>query len=941
MSDTDSFNYNLFPKTTPANARVECLGVTFENDAARRAYFLEKLREKLQNPEFHKIEGFPIGTDDDILALSDPPYYTACPNPFLEDFIRVYGKPYDPSVPYHKEPFAADVSEGKSDPIYNAHSYHTKVPHKAIMRYILHYTQPGDVVLDGFSGTGMTGVAAQLCGDRKMVSSLGYHVDTEGKIFGDDHVYIGQAEEPPFSRVGVRYAILNDLSPAATFIASNYNSPIDLDEFDKEAWRILTAVEKECGWMYETLHKDNLTKGRILEVIWSDVFICPVCTNEIIFWNVAIDKETGEVKDSFNCSTCSARLTKRNLDRSKLSVHDEVTGNVLQVGKQIPVLINYLVNGKKYEKEPDADDIQVLEKINSSPIPYVYPTTRIDKDIDIWYERDYRSLGIYSVDKFYTKRNIWILAALWDKVKNSSTPRLQRFFMFAITSMQVNLSRMNRWRPNVSFPYNPLSGTLYIGSLPVEANVLVGISNKVKRLGKIFTDLHITGDFIESTQSLTGFHDVPSNSVDYIFTDPPFGSNIIYSDLSIIWESWLELFTNTDHEAVVHRRKKTNPSKLENYSKLMATSFSRLYDVLKPGRWMTVEFHNSKNSVWVAIQEALEQAGFVIADVRTLDKQQGSFKQLTSSGAVKQDLIISAYKPNGGLEKRFNLEAGTEAGAWDFVRTHLGQLPVFVSQGAQVQYVVERQNYLLYDRMVAFHVQRNKTVPLSAGEFYAGLAQRFAERDSMYFLPDQVVEYDKKRLLAREVQQIPLIVVNEADAIQWLRQVLTSKPQTYSDLYPQFVNQLQTINKHEKLPELSQLLEQNFLRYDGVGDVPSQIHAYLSANFKELRSLPKEYPSLRQKAKDRWYVPDPNKSADLEKVREKALLKEFDEYRSFTGRELKQFRLEAVRVGFRKAWQDKDYPTIIKVSQKIPEDVLQEDPKLMMWYDQALTRSGK
>ena len=121
------------------------------------------------DPEFRKIEGFPIGEDEDILALSDPPYYTACPNPF----IKHYGKPYDPNVPYSKEPFATDVSEGKNDPIYNAHSYHTKVRHKAIMRYILHYTEPGDVVFDGFCGTGMTGVAAQLCGDRKTVESLG------------------------------------------------------------------------------------------------------------------------------------------------------------------------------------------------------------------------------------------------------------------------------------------------------------------------------------------------------------------------------------------------------------------------------------------------------------------------------------------------------------------------------------------------------------------------------------------------------------------------------------------------------------------------------------------------------------------------------------------------------------------------------------------------
>src|SRR5581483_11657717 len=81
-----------------------------------------------------QIEGFPIATDEAIIALSDPPHYTACPNPFLTDFIAEHGKPYDAaSDDYHREPFAADVSEGKNDPIYNAHSYHTKVPHKAIM----------------------------------------------------------------------------------------------------------------------------------------------------------------------------------------------------------------------------------------------------------------------------------------------------------------------------------------------------------------------------------------------------------------------------------------------------------------------------------------------------------------------------------------------------------------------------------------------------------------------------------------------------------------------------------------------------------------------------------------------------------------------------------------------------------------------------------------
>jgi hypothetical protein len=452
--------------------------------------------------------------------------------------------------------------------------------------------------------------------------------------------------------------------------------------------------------------------------------------------------------------------------------------------------------------------------------------------------------------------------------------------------------------------------------------------------------------------------DLPNNCIDYIFTDPPFGENIYYADLNFLVESWHRVLTNATPEAIVDKAKKKG---LPEYQQLMQQCFAEYCRVLKPGRWMTVVFHNSRNAVWNAIQEAMLAAGFVVADVRTLDKKQGSYRQVTST-AVKQDLVISAYKPNGGLEERFRLEAGTEQGVWDFVRTHLKQLPVFVSKNGQAEVIAERQNYLLFDRMVAFHVQRGVTVPLSAAEFYAGLAQRFPERDGMYFLPEQVAEYDKKRLKVKEVLQLQLFVTDEASAIQWLKQQLTKKPQTFQELHPQFLKEIGGWQKHEKPLELSELLEQNFLRYDGKESIPAQIVSWLKQS-EEMRKIIQEelaaghvreesgvlYFSflspqsslLITRSKDRWYVPDPKKAGDLEKLRERALLREFEEYRESKQKRLKVFRLEAVRAGFKKAWQERDYATIIAVARKIPENVLQEDPKLLMWYDQALTRSGE
>lgn len=935
------------PSSTYNSGPVTCLGLSFPSDEERRNYFLNILREKLKDPEFRKIEGFPIGTDEDILALSDPPYYTACPNPFIDDFIKHYGKPYDPNVPYSREPFAADVSEGKNDPIYNAHSYHTKVPHKAIMRYILHYTEPGDIVFDGFCGTGMTGVAAQMCGNKAEVESLGYRVDKDGTVLKQELDENGKPVWQPFSKLGARQAVLNDLSPAATFISYNYNTPVDVQAFEREAKRILKEVEAECGWMYRTLSSGSSAEwaekiracksaeevralvnsksarfGTINYTVWSDVFVCPDCTREVVFWEAAVDKEAGKVQDEFPCPHCGAMLTKRHIERAWVTKYDSAIRETIRQAKQVPVLINYSVGKQRLEKKPDAFDLALIEKIEQLEIPYWFPTDAIPKGDKTG---EPLRIGITHVHHFYTKRNLWVLNTFVQK----SHRGLNRALWVA-TACSEGSSRLNRERP-YGLP-SKLSGTLYVSSMVREINTIAFLERKTEK----YQSLGVGHPVIISSQSTTLIKST-DNFIDYIFTDPPFGGNLMYSELNFLWEAWLKVFTNNKPEAIEN---KVQGKGLAEYQKLMTQCFKEYYLVLKPGRWMTVEFHNSQNSVWNAIQEGLQAAGFVIADVRTLDKQQGSFNQVTQAGAVKQDIIISCYKTTSELEDHFKLEAGTEDGVWDFVRTHLKQLPIFVSKDGQAELIAERQNYLIFDRMVAFHVQRGVTIPISASEFYAGLDQRFSERDGMYFLPEQVAEYDRKRMTVREVLELDLFVTDESSAIQWLKQQLLKKPQTFQELHPQFLREIGGWQRHEKPLELKELLEQNFLSYDGNGEVPNQIHSYLSSNFKELRNLPKDDEHLRAKAKDRWYVPDPNKASDLEKLREKSLLKEFEEYRTSNQRRLTVFRIEAVRAGFKKAWQERDYATIISVANKIPENVLQEDPKLIMWYDQAVTRLG-
>lgn len=837
------------------------------------------------------IEGFPIATDEAIIELSDAPYYTACPNPFIEEFIAENGTPYDEETDeYHREPFAFDVSEGKGDIIYGAHNYHTKVPYKAIMRYILHYTEPGDIVFDGFCGTGMTGVAAQMCG-----ADLG-----ELKLI--------LQKEVPGSRFGERKAILNDISTVASFIAYNQNSPVDPLTFEDEAQRILGEFETHYGWMYETLHHqddvqlslETTRKGWINYTVWSDVFICPSCSEEFVFSDVAYSPKTKRVADRFICPHCGSSLTKRDCQNAMDDVFDRHLGTTVHMAKQVPVLVNYTFGGKKFEKRPDAHDFETIERVDNLGAAFWVPTERMPEGGE---SRRNDKFGITHVHHFYTNRSLIAIGYLMSLVRSSNQSRSMRFLFEQII---LGMAKISRYVPAHFSQVNQyLSGTLYIGSQVVEVSPEYILSGKVKKLTKMYRSLNArTSNTCVSTGSLTETT-IPNNSIDYIFTDPPFGSNLNYSELNILWEAWMRCITNSKSEAIVNE---AVGKQLSDYQGLMCDCFREYYRVLKPGRWMTVEFHNSKNSVWNAIQEALQRAGFVIADVRTLDKKQGTFKQINSTSAVKQDLVITVYKPRDNFMRNFELKAGTEDAAWEFVRQHLSNVTVVVDSDGdgKIDVIAERQAYLLFDRMVSYHIMNGLAVPLSASDFYRGLDERFLKRDGMYFLPDQVTEYDTARMkMDVESVQFSLLVTNEKTAIGWLYQLLANEPMTYQEIQPKFMQEVKTVDRYEVMPELADLLVENFLQDD----------------------------------KGRWYVPDTKKEGDIAKLREKSLLREFDGYLKSKGK-LKLFRSEAIRVGFSHLWKDKNYQAIVDLANRLPAATIQEDPNLLMYYDISLSRVG-
>lgn len=824
------------------------------------------LKEYLE--EMKKIEGYPHGRDEDILELSDPPYYTACPNPYINDFIEKYGTPYDEEKDdYHRGPFVGDVSEGKNDPIYNAHSYHTKVPYKAIMKYIEHYTDEGDIVFDGFCGTGMTGVAAQMLN---------------------------------------RKAILSDLSPAATFIAYNYNTPVDIDAFQEEAERILKEVEEECGWMYETDHYNTrssrrgyLGKGKINYTVWSDVFICPYCGSEIVFWDVAVDKENGKVLENFHCPSCSAETTKQECERSWITFYDKAIGEKVTQAKQVPVMINYTFDGKRYEKIPDTNDFKLIEKIESMDIPYWYPTYKMPEGYNT--QQPKNSHGITHVHHFYTKRNLWVLSSLWIKCQIIVENRTKNLLRLLITSIIFRSCRLFRWSKNQA---GPLSGTLYLASTCYETSIFALLNNKKN----ILSDISTCSKKFKSKKINIGINSVcdlryySNNSIDYIFTDPPFGDNLMYSELNFLWESWLKVFTNNKTEAIIN---KTQGKSLIEYSELMLQSFKEYYRVLKPKRWITVVFHNSKSSVWNAIQEAIMKAGFVIANVSILDKQQGSFKQVTSTGAVKNDLVISAYKPDKKFEKRF-LENAGEGMEEDFIRMQLSNLTPTPN--------IERTEKMLYSKMLSYYLKHGYIVRYDSNEFYEMLRNTFYEADGYWFADsnqlEQYLEYKKKMKLEKIVNSAfaveKLLVYDEKTAIIWLYDYI-EEPKDYSTIYTNFTK-ISNIAEND-IPELKEMLEINFIFENGKYRRPQTQDEKLTVRKKREKELMRDFNAILLEVKN-------------------------------SKTKIKSCRTEALVYGFERLYQEGKFGDILTVARQLDKKILERNPEIMDFIEIAEIKTG-
>jgi DNA modification methylase len=713
---------------------VECLGLTFASDEARRAYFLAKLRSGLE--ELHarlggvpytSVEdtlarlrsirqwplgseqqmretatrmqhsepgrdllqrwkddiGFPHGSIEDILRLSDPPYATACPNPFLADFVRLHQQHSMPTAPCQQQPYHGELHMAQRHPVYAFHPYHTKVPPEIIRCLIEHYTRPGDLVLDSFCGSGMTGVAARECGRR---------------------------------------AIVSDLAPVASFISSVNVSTHDWQEAAEQLHAIIAASEQRFGHLYTTQEQ-----GHSLPVnyyVWSDVFICPACACEFPFFphGVIHHGTKVETRKCFACPCCAATLTVRTIRRVLTST-----------GKQrVLVWVNAGRGKQRVNRAPLAADLALAREAEALAPEAWFPRDAVDAS---GYTARLAQLGdksICDVSCFLTRRNLLVFADLWQRTQAIPDAALRQLCLATLTSIFTVVSE----RQGYFGGGGGMSGNLYMPIVRTEKNVYATLRRKLRRLDRAERAKQCgTGQAVVSAQSATNLALIPDATIDYIYTDPPFGANIIYSEVNHILEAWLRVTTNNAAEAVIDTTRERDSAA---YAALLQHCFGEYFRVLKPGRWLTVEFHNTQAQVWNLIQEAIGASGFVIAQVSMLDKGSTTILADIRPSATRGDLLISAYKPQHAMLDSFRLGTGSSEDVWAFVYAYLQQLPVSLEHD---EHIARRNAHMIYNRMVAFYVQQGVAVPISATTFYRELARRFPQCNGLYFLPGQVAAY--------------------------------------------------------------------------------------------------------------------------------------------------------------------------------------------------------
>jgi 16S rRNA G966 N2-methylase RsmD len=498
------------------------------------------------------------------------------------------------------------VSSTRNGAIFNAHSYPTKINVEAAMVCIARNTKPGDVVLDCFSGSGTTGLAASLLGsdDRELRQRV-------ESIVGP-------------GKWGARDAVLYDISVLGTAIADALLNPPPVEEFLDHASRILDSLQANFGWMYETVDLEG-RNSTIRHTIWSEVGRCSRCRSSFTLWDVAAELEPPALRRIGKCPECKEEFALRNVERVTETYFDDVLSERRERRVRVPALVygsSGNQNWRRVASDSDRRSLVEIEKAPLPPVPVRPLTTRADGRWGELYRSGYH-FGITHVHDFYSRRSLAVVAAAFDSIRHAPT-HLQDGIRLWLSSYNSSHSTLMtrivcKKDANDFVVTGSQPGALYISSFPVEKNVIRGLKRKLTTISDAFREIRGRTNRVSVRRASSTRLDLPDASVDYVFTDPPFGDNIQYAEGNIVSEAWLGELTDQVEEAVVSRYQGKNT---DRYEQLLTQSFAEAFRVLKPNGWMSVVFHSTRAEHWNGLTRALEESGLTIESASHLRKTQ-------------------------------------------------------------------------------------------------------------------------------------------------------------------------------------------------------------------------------------------------------------------------------------------------------------------------------
>lgn len=487
------------------------------------------------------------------------------------------------------------ITAPRTDPLYNCHSYLTKVPVGAIQPFIEAFTERGDIIADIFAGSGMSGLAAL---------SLG------------------------------RNAKLSDISVLGQHIAQGYLQDIPETELKKAGDKLIETTRKAIGDLYDTHRESDQEKQEMIRTVWSFTYVCPSCDSKMVFYDSLDEKG----KAPAVCSSCGEVFVKRLWGRA-----EDVPVRIVVKGE----------DGKQSEQDIAEFDLKKIKKASKDKRLADIPSSRIDDHREMYSRSGLGKAGLIETKMFFSDRNAIALLELWNAINEIKNKKIKQKMRFAFTAILPRASKRYQWSPKR--PLNAQNQTYYIAPVYYEWNVLELFGRKVNASIKANKTLFSNdsadgnGKITYALSSADNLKHLDDASIDYIFTDPPFGSNIFYSDMNLFHEAWLGKTTDYNKEAVVHTTGKKKKDSINRYETLLKNSFREALRVLKPGKCMSVVFGNSSGSIWGLVQRALRDAGFKAAPIHVaiLDKGQRSVKGLSSGseGVVTVDLVMTVQKP--------------------------------------------------------------------------------------------------------------------------------------------------------------------------------------------------------------------------------------------------------------------------------------------------------